>query len=119
MKLRKEYTCPLEFVHDMIKGKWKTIIVFQIRDRRVSLSELQKEINGISQKMLIEQLKELKEFNIVDKKVYDGYPLKVEYFLTDRGMKILSAINIMQEVGIDYMLDLNLQHILDEKGISY
>lgn len=119
MKLRKEYTCPLEFVHDMIRGKWKTIIIFQIRDRRISLSELQKEINGISQKMLIEQLKELIAFDVVDKKVYDGYPLKVEYFLTERGMKLLAAINIMQDVGIDYMLDLNLKHVLDEKGIPY
>ena len=119
MKLRKNYTCPLEFVHDIIKGKWKTIIIFQIRDGRISLSTLQKDINGISQKMLIEQLKELKDFDIVDKKVYDGYPLRVEYFLTERGKKMLSAINIMQEIGIDYMLELNLKHILDEKGISF
>lgn len=119
MKVRKEYTCPLEIVHDMIKGKWKTIIIYQISQRRVSLSELQKEIKGITQKMLIEQLKELRAFELVDKKVYDGYPLKVEYFLTDRGMKMLSAINIMQDIGVDYMLDNDLHHILDEKGIAY
>lgn len=119
MKVRKEYTCPLEIVHDMIKGKWKTIIIFQISQRRVSLSELQKEIKGITQKMLIEQLKELRAFELVDKKVYDGYPPKVEYFLTDRGMQRLSAINIMQDIGVDYMLDNDLHHILDEKGIAY
>ena len=32
MKLREEYTCPLEIVHDIIKGKWKTIILFQLRN---------------------------------------------------------------------------------------
>nr|WP_238581358.1 winged helix-turn-helix transcriptional regulator [Streptococcus orisasini] len=50
MKLRKEYTCPLEFVHDMIKGEWKTIIIFQLKNGPLSLSELQKTINGISKK---------------------------------------------------------------------
>lgn len=64
--------------------------------------------------MLLEQLHELKNFGLIDKKTYDGYPLKVEYFLTKRGEKMLSAIKIMQEIGIDYMTE-----ILDEKGICY
>lgn len=35
MKLRENYTCPLEFVHDIIKGKWKTIIIFSIEKRQM------------------------------------------------------------------------------------
>ncbi len=46
-----------------------------------------KSITGISQKMLLEQLHEMQEFGLVDKKTYEGYPLKVEYFLTERGKK--------------------------------
>ena len=34
MKLRKEYTCPLEFIHDILRGKWKTIIMWQIYYRK-------------------------------------------------------------------------------------
>ena len=67
----------------MIKGKWKPIIIWILRKGRYSLSALEKEIDGINQKMLLEQLKELKEFGFVDKVSYEGYPLKVEYFLTD------------------------------------
>ncbi len=119
MKVRKEFTCPLEIVHDIVKGKWKTIIIFLIAKRRVSFSELHRDINGITQKMLLEQLKELHAFGIVDKKSYDGYPLKVEYFLTPRGEKILSAIRIMQDVGIEYMVEHGMTDILIEKGISY
>lgn len=52
MKLREEYTCPLELTHDIIKG--------------------------INQKMLLEQLKELSDFGVVTKKAFEGYPLKVE-----------------------------------------
>ena len=57
MKLRDEYTCPLELTHDMIKGKWKSIILWRLRIGPTSLSKLEKEINGINQKMLLEQLK--------------------------------------------------------------
>ena len=83
MKIRTEFTCPLELTHDMIKGKWKPIILWRLRLGRTSLSKLEKDINGITQKMLLEQLKELIEFGLVSKITYDGYPLKVEYFLTE------------------------------------
>ena len=72
MKLRESYTCPLELVHDMIKGKWKTIIIFQLRNGKCSFSELHHSIAGITQKMLLEQLRELKHFGLIDKKTYDG-----------------------------------------------
>ena len=82
MKIRDEYTCPLEVVHDIIKGKWKSIILWQLKYGPTSLSKLEHDISGISQKMLLEQLKELKEFGLVDKVNFNGYPLNVEYFLT-------------------------------------
>lgn len=54
--------------------------------------------------MLLQQLSELKEFGLVDKIKYEGYPLKVEYFLTEeRGRKIIKALEIMQEVGREYL----------------
>jgi len=105
MKIRKECTCPLEIVHDILKGKWKTVILWQIHHlKKVSLSQLEKDINGISQKMLLEQLKELRAYGLVDKINYEGYPLRVEYFLTeDKGKKIIEALEIMQKVGREYI----------------
>lgn len=119
MKLRQNYTCPLELVHDIIRGKWKTIIIFQLRNGACSFSELHHTINGISEKMLLEQLNELKQFGMVDKNSYDGFPLKVEYFLTARGEKMLSAIKIMQEIGMEYMAEHEMTDIPDKKGICY
>ena len=119
MKIRSEFTCPLELVHDMVKGKWKLIIIFNLRKGSCSFSDLLHSIDGISQKMLLEQLKELKQFGLVGKKSYAGYPLKVEYFLTDMGLKMLSAIEIMQGIGIEYMVKHGMSEILDEKGICY
>lgn len=118
MKIREKYTCPLELTHDMIKGKWKPIILWRLRLGNTSLSQLEKDINGITQKMLLEQLKELMEFGLVDKKVFEGYPLRVEYFLTNkRGSKILDALTIMQQLGIEFMLQNDMEDVLREKGV--
>ena len=118
MKIRDDYTCPLEIVHDIIKGKWKTIILYQMKDGPKSLSELEHEIEGITQKMLLEQLRELIQFGLVEKKIFEGYPLRVEYSITERrGRKMIEAITIMQMVGIDYMLEKGMSETLIEKGI--
>lgn len=118
MKVREDYTCPLEIVHDIIKGKWKTIILYQLKDGALSLSELERGIEGISQKMLLEQLNELISFGLVEKKKYEGYPLHVEYYLSKgRGKYMLQALEIMQKVGIDYMIEKGQKDVLIEKGI--
>jgi len=110
LNIRSDYTCPLEIVHDIIKGKWKTIIMFQLRKGNLTLSELEHGIEGITQKMLLQQLNELQRFGLVSKNVFPGYPLHVEYFLTERkGRRMLEAIQIMQEIGIEYM---------DEHGLA-
>lgn len=118
MKIRTDYTCPLEIVHDFIKGKWKTIILYQLKDQAKSLSELERTIEGISQKMLLEQLHELIQFGLVEKKKFEGYPLHVEYSPTARrGKKMIDAIKIMQMIGVDYMLENGMEKALICKGV--
>lgn len=116
MKMRSEYTCPLELTHDIIKGKWKPIILWQLSKKMCSLSELHKEIKGITQKMLLQHLQELRDCGIVDKISYEGYPLKVKYFLTKRGTLVFEAIMVMQRVGIEIMKEDGNTELLKEKG---
>jgi len=116
MKIRTEYTCPLELTHDLTKGKWKPIILWQLGKSPASLSQLEKDIKGISQKMLLEQLKELLDYGMVAKNTFEGYPLSVEYFLTDRGRSLLEAVTIMQSVGIDLMKENGMEDILKANG---
>lgn len=103
MKIRNNPTCPLEIAHDMIRGKWKTIIIFQLRNGKQSLSSLKKSINGITEKILIEQLNELIDYKFVNKKNYQGYPRKVEYSLTPRGEKLLKIVFQLQDLGKEYL----------------
>ena len=117
MKIRENYTCPLEITHDLIKGKWKTILIFQLRNGVKTFSELKHGIEGISEKMLLEQLRELKDFGIISKENHAGYPLHVEYSLTERGMRLLDAVKILQNIGVDFMLDHGQKELLEQKGI--
>lgn len=117
MKIRTKFTCPLEIITDMIKGKWKTIIIWRLRKGETSLSKLRKDINGITEKMLLENLKELIDVGIVGKYEYEGYPLKVEYYLTNRGIDILKALEIFQQIGIEYMIEHGRENELANIGI--
>lgn len=118
MRIREIYTCPLELVHDMLKGKWKPIILWRLRLGPTSLSKLERDIDGITQKMLLEHLKELTDFGFVGKQVYEGYPLRVEYYLEEtRGKQILEALKIFQQIGIDYMIEHGQEDVLRERGI--
>lgn len=103
MKIRENYTCPLEVTHDLMRGKWKPIIIFQMRHGNQRFSELKQGIAGISEKMLIQQLNELMDYGIINKENGEGYPLYTAYHLTERGIKMLSAIVIMQEIGREFI----------------
>jgi len=62
--------------------------------------------------------KELMKFGLVEKKEFEGYPLHVEYSISGRrGKKMIEAIDIMQMVGIDYMVENGMEKTLFDKGI--
>lgn len=115
--MRTEYTCPLEMTHDIVKGKWKPIIIWQLSKSSHSLSSLRKSIQGISQKMLVQHLNELCEYGIIDKAKSDGYPLKSDYSLTKRGEQLFEAIQVMQNIGIDIMKEDDREDFLKSKGL--
>ena len=117
MKMRSDYTCRLELTHDIIRGKWKALILWLVSKSGCSPSALKKSIPGISQKMLLQHLNELLECGVIQKTTSEGYPLKTEYSLTQRGQKIFEAVSIMQSVGIEMMLEDNREDFLRDKGL--
>jgi len=77
--------CNIEVAMEAIDGKWKILILWYLRDGELRFNELQKSIYGITQKMLIQKLRELEEDGIVHREVYPVVPPKVEYSLTEYG----------------------------------
>jgi DNA-binding HxlR family transcriptional regulator len=92
------------------------MILWQLGKGKCSLADLMRGIHGAGQKMLIEHLKELQEFGMVNKHQFEGYPLKVEYFLTENGKKLLEVVVDMQVIGIELMKENGQEELLKEKG---
>lgn len=76
MKMRNSYTCPLELTHDIIRGKWKPIILWQLGKGAASPSALQNDIVGIGQKMLLQQLESCRILEWCRKNSMRAIPLK-------------------------------------------
>ena len=82
----------------MLEGRWKMVIVFHLFDRGVlRFSELERAIPGVSQKVLINQLRELETDGIVARKIYPQVPPKVEYRLTEWGEAMCPALDLLLE----------------------
>lgn len=117
MKPRSKYTCPLELTHDLTKGKWKPIILWQLgKGAALQPCDLERSISGISQKMLLEQLAELADAGMVQKATSTGYPLRTEYALTPRGKRMLEAVSIMQQIGVEMMRENGMDDVLRAAG---
>ena len=88
----------IEIAFRMLEGRWKMIIIFHLFDRSVlRFSELERAIPGVSQKMLIQQLRELERDGIVARQVYPQVPPKVEYRLTSWGQEMCPALDTLLE----------------------
>ena len=78
----------------MLEGRWKLVILFQLFDGKlVRFSELERAIASISQKMLIQQLRQLESDGVVRRIVHHQVPPKVEYGLTDWGEALCPALD--------------------------
>jgi DNA-binding HxlR family transcriptional regulator len=88
----------IEAAFRMLEGRWKMVIVFHLFARDVlRFSELEKAIPGISQKMPIQQLRELERDGIVSRTVFPQVPPKVEYRLTKWGQGMCPALDELLE----------------------
>ena len=94
--------CPVTTAIDVIGGKWKVIILYQLRDKTLRFGELKKIIPKITQKMLSQQLRELEKNKLVIRKVYAEVPPKVEYTSTKLAEKLNPALDMLCQWGGDY-----------------
>ncbi|MDA0177256.1 MULTISPECIES: winged helix-turn-helix transcriptional regulator [Mesoflavibacter] len=96
----KEYPCCASLTMGVIGGKWKTVILYHLKDEAKRYSQLRKEMPAVTERTLSLQLKTLEDDGIVKRKVYTTKPpLKVEYSLTKLGETLIPLIISIAEWG--------------------
>ncbi|MFK4303778.1 DNA-binding HxlR family transcriptional regulator [Paenibacillus sp. RC254] len=93
----------MTLTQNVIAGRWKIIILWHLSQRTRRFSELQKLLTGISKGILTRQLRELEEDGMVHREVYKEVPPKVEYSLTEQGIRFITVLDTMKEWGKEFM----------------
>jgi DNA-binding HxlR family transcriptional regulator len=103
MQRMKNADCPVRKAMNMIGSKWKIRLLEEMRDGEKRYGELKRLVEGISEKMLIQELKDLVEEGLVEKKAYPEIPPRVEYKLTDKGYTAMPVIDTIVAFGKQYL----------------
>jgi DNA-binding HxlR family transcriptional regulator len=93
------FYCPVDLTLSVVGGRWKGLVFWNLRDGTKRYGELKKILVGINDKMLSQVLKELEKNGVVNRKVFDVVPPKVEYSLTKEGKKLLPVMQLMSNWG--------------------
>ena len=111
----KTYTCPVDVTLSLVDGKWKILILSHLHQYgRRGFSEIKSNLLRVSEKMLIQQLKELQRDNLIGKQVLSEKPYRVEYFLTEYGKSLTPLFDFLSAWGIGYLKKHDIDYIKDQ-----
>lgn len=103
MKKKEELPdCPVATTVSLIGSKWKLLIIRNLLVRPWRFNELQKNLEGISQKVLTDSLRSMESDGIITRTVYPEVPPRVEYALSELGESMRPIIKSMEEWGLEY-----------------
>lgn len=105
--------CGLDVVLEVVGGKWKSLMLWELQAGPCRFGALRRRMDGISEKVLIQQLRELEVDGIVHRKQYNEVPPKVEYSLTPFGESLCAALNPLCAWG-----EANMTDIAARRGIT-
>ncbi|MEH7418566.1 winged helix-turn-helix transcriptional regulator [Neobacillus drentensis] len=113
----KMFNCEKELTLSVIGGKWKMLILWHLgKEGTKRFGELKSLMPGITQRMLVNQLRELEEDLIVHREVYPVVPPKVEYSLTEHGRSLMPILEAMYDWGKDYMETIGLNPLIRQES---
>jgi DNA-binding HxlR family transcriptional regulator len=94
--------CPVTFALEVIGGRWKPLILYNLRLSTLRYGQLKKSIPAITEKMLIQHLRELEADDLVKRDVKPVVPPHVEYSLTEKGQSLGALLNEMAKWGLQH-----------------
>ncbi|XWW51859.1 helix-turn-helix transcriptional regulator [Planococcus sp. 11815] len=92
----------IAFTQNILSGRWKYFILWYLKDETRRYSDIKNFLEDISQGSLTKQLRELEQDGVIKRKVYPTVPPKVEYSLTEKGVKLLPVLEMMEAFGKEY-----------------
>jgi len=98
------YYCPVDLTLQIVGGRWKGIVIWNLREEKKRFSELKRILVTINDKMLSQVLKELETQGVVHRHVCDLVPPKGEYSLTKEGKKLLPIMQAMNDYGQKFVV---------------
>jgi DNA-binding HxlR family transcriptional regulator len=98
----KKFNNLVELSLDIIGGKWKIPIIWRLKEGPMRYGELRRTLPKVTHKMMTQQLRELEQDEIINRKVYPEVPPKVEYTLTLLGKSAIPVIDMLREWGDEY-----------------
>ncbi|MBQ0865910.1 helix-turn-helix transcriptional regulator [Streptomyces sp. A73] len=110
---RGPYFCGIDAAMDVVAGKWKSLILWELHHHGTRrFAELRRGLPGVSEKMLIQHLREMEEDGLVHREVYREVPPKVEYSLTEHGVSLNAALASLGEWGSERMRRIGAEKIV-------
>lgn len=94
--------CPVASVQKIVRGKWTTIIVYFLSQGTLRFGELSRKLPQVTQANLTKELRMLEEYGMIHREVYKEVPPKVEYSLTNLGMKFLPVLEALGKFAVEY-----------------
>lgn len=110
------YGCPVEAAMEIIGGKYKVIIIWNLIDKTLRYNELKKAIPQATPKMLSRQLKDLEADGIINRILYPVVPPKTEYSLTELGKSLVPIIKELCRWGEEYFETLAASSSLEREA---
>lgn len=101
-----KYSWGIDATLDVIGGKWKPLVIYQLKDGTLRFSQLLSLVQPkITQRMLTKELRELEKDGLINRKVYAEVPPKVEYSLTEKGRTLMPILDQLCDWGYEHMND--------------
>ncbi|NEO52258.1 MAG: helix-turn-helix transcriptional regulator [Okeania sp. SIO3B5] len=101
--VKRKANCPAEITLKVIGGRWKLLIIKELFHGVKRFNELYRSLQGVTHKMLTQQLREMEADGIVHREIYLQVPPKVEYSLTSLGKSLKPMIHEMHQWGIEHL----------------
>ena len=111
---RDPYTCGLDAAIDMVGGKWKALILWELDRSPRRFGELRRLLVSISEKVLIDQLRQLEADGLVHREVHQQVPPKVVYSVTPFGASLNAALEPLGAWGDEHMARIQETRIVCE-----